>query len=491
MRIYRLSTNSLFFSLFLPISLKNTNTFGFCGPIVGSIREKNRAYFLFDTKFNLSYHQSHKMKMCSNHSTQYIFRTLAWVLLAGAALAKEEIQSSTLNRSTEEVVTAENNNKPWGRVIGFSILINVATLSGVLLLIPAISKQAGAWVRSLCWDKAVPDPTPTQNEHGEDVVIEQGDLVTDEETENLKKDRWHLLDIFIPSFASGALLSTSVFLVIPEALTLIQTHILIQEEANEAVDEEHDEHGAELSTETVWKFGASLLGGFLLPLFFDAVFSNKQDHYEGDHDQTIMKRDEEGAQDGDSHHDTNEDSEENHSHSKCQHSGSHAHSKVGNKNINISLVLSILIGDALHNFCDGVFVGVALSLCENATAYTMIAITLYHEIAQELADYFLLTRHAGLRPCVALPLNFCSGMSIMLGGIVVLSVPVSDMTIGVILSVASGVYIYIAACECLPRVNAVVRTSKDRVTTIAMFILGAVPIGLALLNHSHCEAEDH
>jgi zinc transporter ZupT len=425
--------------------------------------------------------------MRSKYSLQYIYYTLTiWVSVFGPALAQEEILSSTVNRSIEQI---DGEKKPWGKVIGFSILINIATLSGVLLLIPAISKQAGAWVRSLCWDKAVPDPTPAEDERGENAVIEQGDLITEEERENTTKDRWHLLDIFIPSFASGALLATSIFLVIPEAITLIQTHILIQEEAKQTGTEEHEDHGAELATETIWKFGTSVLGGFLLPLFFDALFSNKQDHYEGDHDQTMMKRDEEADQDCDSQHDTNEDSEEIHTHSKCSHN--HSHSKVGHKNINVSLVLSILIGDALHNFCDGVFVGVALTLCENATAYTMIAITLYHEIAQELADYFLLTRHAGLKPCVALPLNFCSGLSIMLGGIVVLTVTVSDMTIGVILSVASGVYIYIAACECLPRVNAVVRTSKDRVTTIAMFILGAVPIGLALLNHSHCEAEDH
>lgn len=426
--------------------------------------------------------------MSFKYSVHCIISILAWVSVFGSAFAKEEIHSSTVNRSIEE---AAAEKKPWGKVIGFSILINVATLSGVLLLIPAISRQAGAWVRSLCWDKAVPDPTPTEDECGENAVIEQGDLISEEERENAKKDRWHLLDIFIPSFASGALLSTSVFLVIPEAITLIQTHILVLEEASEIDTEEHEDHGAELFTETIWKFGTSLLGGFLLPLCFDALFSNKQDHYEGDHDQTLMRQDEEGAQECDSPHDTSEDSKEIHSHSKCHHSDSHPHSKVGHQNINISLVLSILIGDALHNFCDGVFVGVALSLCENATAYTMIAITLYHEIAQELADYFLLTRHAGLRPCVALPLNFCSGLSVMLGGIVVLSVPISDMTIGVILSVASGVYIYIAACECLPRVNAVVRTSKDRVITIAMFIFGAVPIGLALLNHSHCEAEDH
>jgi len=120
-----------------------------------------------------------------------------------------------------------------------------------------------------------------------------------------------------------------------------------------------------------------------------------------------------------------------------------------------------------------------------------MAVTLYHEVAQELADYFLLTKHAGLTPAVALSLNFASGLSVMLGGIVVvvLATPVSDMSLGVTLSVGSGVYLYIAAVECLPRATEVVKSRKDRLVSIFFFIVGVVPIELTLLGHSHCEAE--
>ena len=54
-------------------------------------------------------------------------------------------------------------------------------------------------------------------------------------------------------------------------------------------------------------------------------------------------------------------------------------------------------------------------------------------------------------------------------------------------------YIYILqhVCECLPRVSAVVHTRGDRFLSVLIFIRGVVPIGLALLNHSHCEAEAH
>lgn len=416
-------------------------------------------------------------------------------VIAEATVTETDFLNTSFLNSKRYIEEDHGKSKPWGKVIGFSLLINLATLTGVLLLIPAISRQAGAWLRSICWNKAVPDPTPKLDENGI-VILEQDQTEIDErQTAHRKEDRWHLLDIFIPSFASGALLSTSIFLVIPDALSLIQTHISADEEATysnvTALDEEH--HTAEFKPAAVWRFGASLLGGFLLPLFLDALFSNKQDHYEGDRDQneSLVSDEEKASSTCNDLTEAYEGTVENHSHDTCKHTCDHRRSTPKAKKVNLSLVMSILLGDALHNFCDGVFVGIALSTCESATAYTIIAITLYHEIAQELADYFLLTRHAGLRPCVALPLNFCSGLSIMLGGIVVLSLPVSDMIIGVILSIASGVYIYIAACECLPRVNAVVKSSKDRFTTMFMFIMGAVPIGLALLNHAHCEADDH
>lgn len=159
--------------------------------------------------------------------------------------------------------------------------------------------------------------------------------------------------------------------------------------------------------------------------------------------------------------------------------------------VNVSLALSILVGDAFHNFCDGVFVGVGFMLCDLSVALTIMAVTLYHEVAQEVADYFLLTRYAGLTPIKALSLNFLAGLSVVLGGIVVLASDLSDMAIGVLLSLSSGVYLYIAACECLPRVTAILKSSQDRIILLVMFAIGAIPIGLTLLNHTHCEAEEH
>lgn len=353
-----------------------------------------------------------------------------------------------------------DNKKKWGEVIGLTLLVNLATLSGVLFFIPVLSRKSRAWVKSICWSDAVPSPVLAKPEDSSARTL-------------------HLLDLIIPAFASGALIATAVFLVIPEAIMLINVSLAAEHDEhdehvrmlfNETIEEE-EEHTDEISPDAIWRFGASLLGGFLLPLLIEAIAATFR-HKDGDDCK-------------DPNNDFHDDIE---GAAKIDRTTEGAAIK---RAVNWGLVTTILVGDAFHNFCDGIFIGVALSLCDRTTAYTIMAITLYHEIAQELADYFLLTKHAGLRPLHALSLNFCSGLSVVLGGIAVLIAPISDLLIGVLLSVAAGVYIYIAACECMPRVQAVVQTTQDRIITIMLFIIGCIPIGLALLNHSHCEAESH
>ena len=115
-----------------------------------------------------------------------------------------------------------------------------------------------------------------------------------------------------------------------------------------------------------------------------------------------------------------------------------------------------------------------------------MAVSIYHEIAQELADFIILTSHGGLEKPVALALNFLSGLTVMIGGIIALGVDLSNETIGIILGIAGGVYIQIAGCECLPRVFQLFESAKERFLSIFAFIVGAIPIGLVLLNHHHC-----
>ena len=51
----------------------------------------------------------------------------------------------------------------------------------------------------------------------------------------------------------------------------------------------------------------------------------------------------------------------------------------------------VLIGDFMHNFCDGIFMGTAFIHCSRSLAWSITVATILHEIAQEFADYFVLT----------------------------------------------------------------------------------------------------
>jgi zinc transporter ZupT len=393
------------------------------------------------------------------HNQESYFLTEDQIGTIGSSSFRNLGENVTESDHHDEDDHGEDKDKPWGSVIAFTLLVNLATLTGVLFLIPMFSRKTRAWVNSVFRNEAHPDPAAQDHQPKK----EEGGS--------------RFFDIAVPSFASGALLATAVFLVIPDGLYLIQSFLTESEEEHDEdghrrflegeESEDHDEHAGEISPEAIWRFGASLLGGFMLPMLFDVLLPRNREHIDGDY-----------CEDEQFQEDLETDA-----------MGTTASKST--RKINYGLVLSVIAGDSLCNFSDGVFIGVALSLCDMKTAYVIVGVTLYHEIAQEIADYFLLTKHAGLTPFEALLLNFVAGLTVVVGGLAVLIASVSDMALGVVLSVAAGTYLHLACCECLPKVSAVVTTSKQRLLSMLMFIIGVVPVGLTLLNHSHCEADEH
>mmetsp|Transcript_63817 Transcript_63817/g.142375 ORF Transcript_63817/g.142375 Transcript_63817/m.142375 type:complete len:207 (+) Transcript_63817:1274-1894(+) len=85
----------------------------------------------------------------------------------------------------------------------------------------------------------------------------------------------------------------------------------------------------------------------------------------------------------------------------------------------------------MHNFCDGIFMGVAFRHCSNEMAWSIALATIFHEIAQELSDFLVLTSplQGGLTPVAALLLNMLSGTSVLWGTIIIFSLDVEYTTI--------------------------------------------------------------
>jgi zinc transporter ZupT len=318
------------------------------------------------------------------------------------------------------------------------------------------------------------------------------------------------------------------------------SHRLLEEQE---VGDEHNEHGPDIDIPVALRFGVSILGGFLIPMVASLLFSVHNEPLEneevgfvgavaGGNDEVdsgsifegrdvIIIRGKSKTLD-DAKIDNRDDASSTGSPSAtmgedCELAGCHkclndippggaspacsnneqqvvvvvdGENKVltPTSDIDYSLAASVLVGDFFHNFTDGVLIGTAFLLCNRELAIAISAATVYHEIAQELADYLLLTKTCRIRPGMALFLNFISGLSVMIGALLILVLDINSNTTGCILAVGGGVYIFVAAGECIPRVLQSHRSLFDKIVSLVSFVVGAVPIGLVLLNHGHCDA---
>ena len=76
---------------------------------------------------------------------------------------------------------------------------------------------------------------------------------------------------------------------------------------------------------------------------------------------------------------------------------------------------SVLVGDSIHNFCDGVIIAAAFLADTRPGPVTALAV-IAHEIPQEVGDYVVLL-NAGFSRARALLYNALSGLAAVAGGV--------------------------------------------------------------------------
>ena len=110
----------------------------------------------------------------------------------------------------------------------------------------------------------------------------------------------------------------------------------------------------------------------------------------------------------------------------------------------------VLISDAVHNFIDGIVIGVAFLVDIKVGMATWLAVLL-HEVPQELGDFGILI-HGGWQKNKALLFNFLSALTIVLGGILAYFMN-EKLEIIFLLPFAAGSFTYIASSDLIPEIK--------------------------------------
>lgn len=113
---------------------------------------------------------------------------------------------------------------------------------------------------------------------------------------------------------------------------------------------------------------------------------------------------------------------------------------------------SVLVGDSIHNFCDGVIIAAAFLTDVKLGVVTTLAIVA-HEIPQEIGDYIVLL-NAGLSRARALLFNALSGMAAVAGGVLgYFAAGGLKEWFPHLLVVAASSFIYVAVADLLPQMQ--------------------------------------
>ncbi len=144
--------------------------------------------------------------------------------------------------------------------------------------------------------------------------------------------------------------------------------------------------------------------------------------------------------------------------------------------------LPILVGDAFHNFADGVVIAAAFMLDWKAGVLATAAV-MAHEIPHEVGDFMILL-NAGYTKRRAFAFNLLSGMSAVAGGVI--GYFVLDSASGLMpyaLTIAAASFVYIALSDLLPEMMRR-RPMAQSLPEVGLLLLG-VALAWALTGALH------
>lgn len=137
----------------------------------------------------------------------------------------------------------------------------------------------------------------------------------------------------------------------------------------------------------------------------------------------------------------------------------------------------ILLGDAFHNFADGVVIAGAFLVDTKLGVVATLAV-MAHEIPHEVGDFMILL-NAGFTRKRAFVFNLISGLSAVLGGVIGYFVlETMESLLPYALAVAAASFIYIALSDLLPEMMRRSSLAKS-LPEVALVLLGVLIAALA------------
>lgn len=111
-----------------------------------------------------------------------------------------------------------------------------------------------------------------------------------------------------------------------------------------------------------------------------------------------------------------------------------------------------LMGDAIHNFVDGILIAGSY-LVDPVLGFTTTFAIIAHEIPQEIGDVGALV-YGGYSPAKAILYNFYCSLTVVVGAVFTLVFSqVAESSLVFLLPIAAGGFIYIAATDMIPALH--------------------------------------
>lgn len=149
------------------------------------------------------------------------------------------------------------------------------------------------------------------------------------------------------------------------------------------------------------------------------------------------------------------------------HHHDHEHGHKGRKE---NAVIAVLAGDTIHNFLDGLTIGVAY-LVDPAFALVVALGTFLHETPHEIADFGILVKRGWSRQ-KAFAANFVSALATFPGAFLAYSIGGSEFVVGMLLALAAGLFLYVATTDFIPEMHH--SREGDHFKQVAYFVLGVI-----------------